>query len=1062
MQTGRIKLAKIPTEWVEQITRSTDEVSKMTVRVPNLIYTVEKELVDNPLYYNFRGKGQQIVIESEKNPNANERYIITNMSVEEECYELDDGEYRKYSVKEITAESYEAITKENRLVLNEDIVRCLYTSEETAEEDGEISEGMLNLFIKDNPLFKIGHVSEKCRKEYCKVEQVYTGTLVTDTTLKMDRKHETVLFDMPLSTTKEGNNIINLKINYARFKCYDEKNIMVKENYWQHELKNIYTNVENVKATYTTTEDIKYCVRYELTLDNGDILVRDVEVDYMDNLLTTFPKIDYEYTNGKMIERYSLKYCSFEVGTYNWYDFLMNDIASAYDCVFVFDSYNKILNCYDKSELGERKGIKLSYENFIKKINKTNRFDDIVTKLYVFSDNTSIIDENIFGACEYILNYDYFYNNDIMTDELKIAWDRYVANLDGHQVELMDLRSKKNDNNKTILLLESENIEMDYNIRLLQLRRTDYIKRNSKNEFDKEIADLTTDIERRQAIVAENLKNIQIAKDSNDFLNEQLTAITKQTDFSEAEDENGKIFTQELIEELSEITYTQEITDSKYLTSFALYNNYTEVLAEKNKLGIDFDIEVQGLLEQIIIPKGLTWDYYIGLWDIFEIEDEDINSDSDIENGLRLTGITYSPKNFTVTDFKFSNKNKNKDDYELASNIGREINRSNNYVVNYNNQWKDSMGMNAYYKELTTSGMDLKASMIKSRGGRVKLDFSEAGMYVIDAENEDNQAYIGASMYCITRDRWFTCATAIDENGIVGKEIVGQLILGKELYIVGDSGEFYIGETSERGDGKPENFGLLIKDENGKERFFAGIETDSDNIRRTKIRLLTADGKESVLDETGRIDTEQVVYGGNISSGYPLRIPYYIDDEIYEIKDAIITITVKKYRSYVRSLQSGGGDITSQDGGYYKSVFTSSDSSEGVQEASSFIFNTTTPVMESPNMDTHYHQFTMVADALPHTHSFSIYLPIEIPSHIHHIDTTHNHPIEYAIIEDNVSIGNIELYCNGQRVTSGIKNGDRLHLTNFLNMNSMNNIEVRCTTNCRVTCNLWVKSRRKW
>ena len=110
---------------------------------------------------------------------------------------------------------------------------------------------------------------------------------------------------------------------------------------------------------------------------------------------------------------------NFDEGSYQWIDFLRKNVSEAYDVV---DNYNRILNCYALEEVGENNGLILSYENFVKSINQNLQYSDICNKLYVKSDNANISEENPTGN-DYILDYTYYINNGLMSEELLIAYE---------------------------------------------------------------------------------------------------------------------------------------------------------------------------------------------------------------------------------------------------------------------------------------------------------------------------------------------------------------------------------------------------------------------------------------------------------------------------------------------------------------------------------------------------------------------------------------------------------------------------------------------------------------
>ena len=104
----------------------------------------------------------------------------------------------------------------------------------------------------------------------------------------------------------------------------------------------------------------------------------------------------------------------------------------------------------------------------------------------------------------------------------------------------------------------------------------------------------------------------------------------------------------------------------------------------------------------------------------------------------------------------------------------------------------------------------------------------------------------------ITNDRWLNAKCAIDENGIIAKQLVGEIILGHKLYITSENGEFYIGDMDDLNKG----FGLSIKDANDVQRVFLGTELEN-GVRKARLRLYGKDGKGLVLSEDGIVSEFQ-------------------------------------------------------------------------------------------------------------------------------------------------------------------------------------------------------------
>lgn len=88
----------------------------------------------------------------------------------------------------------------------------------------------------------------------------------------------------------------------------------------------------------------------------------------------------------------------------------------------------------------------------------------------------------------------------------------------------------------------------------------------------------------------------------------------------------------------------------------------------------------------------------------------------------------------------------------------------------------------AIVSDIRKNGLDLAANMVRGGNTVNKISMTESGVFVIDAENEDNQVYIGASLIAITDDRWITSKTAIDKNGLISDTLLTKNFEGTVVF----------------------------------------------------------------------------------------------------------------------------------------------------------------------------------------------------------------------------------------------------------------------------------------
>lgn len=768
MRNIKEPIGEIPSKYVTNISYNLNDINKMTLEIPDKT-THNGKTVYNTLYDQFKGKRQMIVV------NDKEKYVITECSRQES---------KNKRVKSIVAESFEITLNDVDFYIGEGgLSRQLYYQ----EGDYDIADGILNLALAETT-WEIGNVTEKAKKETNKINENYYKDLFVDLLIPSMSKDK-VIWAKEFTDVNpvDDKNVVSINISYDKIESFKDGKSL-KEEKEIHNLGNFHTGIKSIIATYSSNDEFGYAVKYTIVTNDNLTSERWCEFTYLDGLDINISKIIMSYTTGNIVEKTYTKYRNFETGSYKVYDFITQYIAESFDVRFIFDSYNKTIHCCHISELGEDKGLFFSYDNFIRSINKKDRYEEIVTKLNVESENTSIAEENPTGQ-SYILDYTYFRDTGIMTEELARAWDRYIASIDGVQDIIVEKRINLNTLNREKIKIDTQITTIEENIKGLRNIRNAYIKEGDKEN--------TTRISTEIIALEDQMKTLLQRSDSLriqiEALRSEIQILVDSITIVGATDKKGKIFTGELLEELDSLTIQYTLNDEYYLTPYALYNNSKYILEQRNKLQIEFNVDTVGFLQNIIIPKGKSFDYWLTLGDFISIEDDDIMNSGD--GRVRIISFNYSPRDNKVSDISFSNMDKDVSELSKLGNIGRSIKSNSDYVNTYKASWHKGQSVNEFVDNMLTNYLDAKAVNIRSRAGRVLYDQSEAGMYIIDALNEQNQIYIGMSSICITNDAWLSVKTCMDENGLIGDTIIGKIIAGHNLLIGNESNTFIMDDS---------------------------------------------------------------------------------------------------------------------------------------------------------------------------------------------------------------------------------------------------------------------------
>ena len=117
------------------------------------------------------------------------------------------------------------------------------------------------------------------------------------------------------------------------------------------------------------------------------------------------------------------------------YDFLMNDVSEVFECVVEWDTLTNTVNFYEEADDGITDNgtvqsrfetdVFISKDNLASEINIKYSTDNIKTRLKVSgADNLDIREVNL--GQNYIMNLDYYHNDDWMEPDLVEAYQRYL------------------------------------------------------------------------------------------------------------------------------------------------------------------------------------------------------------------------------------------------------------------------------------------------------------------------------------------------------------------------------------------------------------------------------------------------------------------------------------------------------------------------------------------------------------------------------------------------------------------------------------------------------------
>lgn len=1004
----------IPNEYVQSVVYSSGVSTQMTIEIPSKITYMNKE-IDFELYKIVRGKMQ----------------IIMNMNGGLSRFIIDDNikvvNSKNKNVKTLTAFSFEKTLEKKNFIIPEGATRQLYRPH---DEKVEISDGVLNWFEQQTN-FTVGHVDEMARKELGLYNETESLELHWDFTIEKVEKEKTMWEKAQVIDV--GDNILNFTITYPEMESYNG-DLLQKRETISHSFVNLPYGVKHIQARYTSDSDYRYGMTYTLTFVNDATKEYKFGFANVNELKVFFPKIELAYETGVMSEHLTTKYRYFEAVSCSWLT-LISQIEEAFNCVCVFDSYEQVLNVYDKDTYGEDTGITLSYDNAISEITKTHKLSDITTRLYVESPNVSIAEENPLGT-EYVEDFSYYITNNIMSQSLTQALVKYNELVEAKNVEFLTLKLEKNKNDQMITKRQGELSSLQGRFKAENAILTAYIKAGDQPQKQKEQSELVEQLEQE---IATMMNTVQELKDKSDSLFADMTKIGIDIQKENAEYNGEKLFSDQDLEELEDYLIESSITNEYYTLAYSLYQHALEVIKDMNKVYIDFSITTYEFLSKIKTSGAWNNHIKLGIKLSLDVEHNDLTDD---EGKLQLYGFTFKPNEGvkgSVTDLKFTN---NKTPKATSIKTIGDISKKTSQLTTMTNFWKDtwasSASNNVAVEKLLTEGLDASAQIVRGKGTSNKIDISEAGIYISDAENEDKQIYYGSGLISITQDRWKTSTLAIDSSGIMAETIIGKMILGAKMQIGNEDNTFEINPH-----------GLSVYDPSAKqeERIFLGIEDG-----KAVFRLHSKDGNNKlVLSEDGIYQVFPIQARDSFDYQNPFKVSFYLPKSLQRLDEARLIFNNEKFRAYSKgatvkstevvgataqtngaisnSTKDGGAtsktvssttapsvssSVTSHGGGGTTATPTSAWGGGGKASttSSTIVLGTrqTSRPAGSSNGDPgniHMGSHTHTVFIPNHSHSVSVNIPshshsvsVNIPSHSHRVDVTipsHNHNVTYNI-----------------------------------------------------------------
>lgn len=616
-------------------------------------------------------------------------------------------------------------------------------------------------------------------------------------------------------------------INGNKYEHYDDfqedRLIMIQGISWYK--IHVETNIENTGISKSITANSLECTLCNKRLidfecNTGEILYDDyVKTIFYDptnpkgSLLHRVLNVAPSWSVGHVDATLANKQRSFDEDDIDVYSFLTGDVSEAFNCLFIFDTFNMTVSAYDLDNYGDDTNIYVSMDNLTQSMTETVDENSIITCYRVNGGDGIYINEVNPNSTNKIYNFEYYlpemeesiqnkvkaYNEkyqslkpqyeEIMKrlgDQIGVIQDlktRLPDSLDSkdwtkYGLEFLDSKVKSFKNIDDVYCAQGMNKPNSFNYNLYQQNLKDLNSVTSEYNKRKAEVDSATDV--YNSIIAER------------------NAVQSQLDMD-------KWFTKDEWKTLDSYVVEETYSNDNYIT--------TDNTTDTERFDIErqlFDVAWKDLSKKCrpqyqyssTLSNVLTIPQFKGFLKYFQLGNFiRMATDYDTVIKLRLISFTVDYNDTSKIDVTFSDAIRVHDIYEDASSIQAQANSAAMSFQFNKDQYDKSVNQSNFVEEMRKYGLDVANIPVKNQ----HQSWDETGMWFRQWNEQKNdfdpeQIKIINNQIVFSDDGFKSAKMAIgkipiDKNGntvyaVNAEAILGKLFLGEYLTLQNNSGTY--------------------------------------------------------------------------------------------------------------------------------------------------------------------------------------------------------------------------------------------------------------------------------
>lgn len=616
-------------------------------------------------------------------------------------------------------------------------------------------------------------------------------------------------------------------INGKKYEHYDDfqedRLIMVQGIGWYK--IHAETNIENTGISKNITANSLECTLCNKRLidfecNTGEILYDDyVKTIFYDpanpkgSLLNRVLNVAPSWSVGHVDATLANKQRSFDEDDIDIYSFLTGDVSEAFNCLFVFDTFNMTINAYDLDDYGEDTNIYISMDNLAQSMIESIDENSIITCYRVNGGDGIYINEVNPNSTNKIYNFEYYLPEmeESIQNKVKLYNEKYQSlkpqyeeimkhlgdqigviqeletrlpdSLDSkdwtkYGLDFLDSKVKSFKNIDEVYCAQGMNKPNSFNYNLYQQNLEDL--NNVTAEYNKRKSEVDSATDVYNSIIAER------------------NAVQSQLDMD-------KWFTKDEWKTLDSYVVEETYSNDNYIT--------TDNTIDTERFDIErqlFDVAWKDLSKKCrpqyqyssTLSNVLTIPQFKGFLKYFQLGNFiRMATDYDTVIKLRLISFTVDYNDTSKIDVTFSDAIRVHDIYEDASSIQAQANSAAMSFQFNKDQYDKSVNQSNFVEEMRKYGLDVANIPVKNQ----HQSWDETGMWFRQWNEQKNdfdpeQIKIINNQIVFSDDGFKSAKMAIgkipiDKNGntvyaVNAEAILGKLFLGEYLTLQNNSGTY--------------------------------------------------------------------------------------------------------------------------------------------------------------------------------------------------------------------------------------------------------------------------------